>query len=445
MKGKILNLLFLSILLAQDMKASSSLVVEFGEDANENNELYLNVDLLLPTNKLSYCIQIFVERYGDTLAFQEPKYFSMFVNVFENKIWLIMWNYGMKYSFSPPEGVIHTHDWTTLCVSINETSLHLVANGELLQILERQDKRSENEVEFTVSNLSFGAIYAGWRMGKVTNFNIWSSTLTADELITYSKICSNQPPKSENRILKWEILIQADFTKADDSTVKISPYSTQEQCKEPSVVKSLNAYDNFYAAIERCNILGGTMFLPNDDFGIMRNLTQSESWVPIVYRGGRWKNFYKDEPVVNLPWNEGEPNGFKSEPCVHTTAGGDKLNDNVCFQVKNTVCHFTSYVTKLRLRGLENIEGDFIFVPEESLEFLEFKNMFGSRKIVFLDNIKSWAIINDDNESQQSEIVALLAANDPNKDLPLGVKNWRFNSGNKNITKELTLSKVMSF
>ena len=177
---------------------------------------------------------------------------------------------------------------------------------------------------------------------------------------------------------------------------------------------------NFHDAIERCTILGGDMPFQNIDFDTIKNITTSETWVPIVYRKGEWNDFYTDEPLSNLPWNDGEPNGFEREPCVHTTAGGGKLNDNSCQAYMNTLCHFSSYATKLRLRGITDFEEDFIFEPEKNQDLLEFQNLRGMQKIVYLDNLTSWALITSHYEVQQSEIIALLKSEDSNQEFPLG-------------------------
>ena len=145
------------------------------------------------------------------------------------------------------------------------------------------------------------------------------------------------------------------------------------------------------------------MYYPKDGFSLIKNLTTSETWVPVVYRRGVWKQIYTDEPINDLMWNEGEPNGFEREPCVHTTAGGDKLNDNVCHQDKNTLCHFTSHATMLRLTGMADFAGDFIFEPDKNLEFLEFKNLWSPQKISYFDSMKSWVLINNHEDIQQSE------------------------------------------
>ena len=75
------------------------LIIEFGEDfkEQENNEITLNVDVSIPKDEMSFCIQVYIERFGVTLLFYHPDFFFTIEYLENNVAEIILKHFGKDY------------------------------------------------------------------------------------------------------------------------------------------------------------------------------------------------------------------------------------------------------------------------------------------------------------------------------------------------------------
>ena len=163
-------------------------------------------------------------------------------------------------------------------------------------------------------------------------------------------------------------------------------------------------------------------------------LTKEDFWVPIIYEGKEWVNFYNKSKVEFLPWRHGEPNGKEKEPCVHVMQRDIKTlgyNDYICnAEFTYTICHFQSNIVSYQLRGYHLFMHDFIVEhhKERSIEDVVFQSMWDECQI--RKENETWVIRRGHNAVQM--------AFQKSSRLPVGITEWRISESNQTQLLELT-------
>ena len=115
---------------------ASNIIIDFDESSVEDVEVGLGVDLSIPMNQVTYCIQIYVKRYHHTVGFHEPKYFSVAFDMYDDGIYIHQWNYGQYYGTQVQNDgigtsyIIKIHSWTTFCSRITIDSIQVIAKRQ---------------------------------------------------------------------------------------------------------------------------------------------------------------------------------------------------------------------------------------------------------------------------------------------------------------------------
>ena len=447
-KMTMLNLSFVVALLLVPIECH--LIIEFGEDfkEQENNEITLNVDVSIPKDEMSFCIQVYIERFGVTLLFYHPDFFFTIEYLEDNVAEIVQKYFGKDYYKRQQNVNFQTHEWTTICASINESSdsLALAINGKLIWINARN-------VGVTTTNPNISSVVFGSqgnmfrRKGKVTNFYIWPTKMTSQALIESSKQCDSliSTGVRSDALLKWNSLKIEQFSYTG-SLIKIRNTSASEQCEKFTNIEQFEAFLPFQSAVDFCEALGSQVVMPKSetDLAILRNLTQYETWIPVVYLQDEWINYYTKEDVEFLPWAPGEPNGKDQEPCVHTTWSGTRFNDNLCQQTRNVVCQFENPVIRYQLRGHKGLRNEFVYESNARYKnHVLFKTMdYSDYKIYFEDTEKSWIISQNFRENPNNTFASFKVENS-NEDLPIGVKEWVIKSSDQTKRVNLEFTKVV--
>ena len=179
--------------------------------------------------------------------------------------------------------------------------------------------------------------------------------------------------------------------------------------------------------------------MSEEELVMVRNNTSiqhEDYWIPIVFEKGQWINYYTRNPYAteNLPWKEGEPNGFEREPCVQVIED-IKYNDKGCEEDKTfVVCEFKSQVATYQLRGLQDVEPHFFVDHTESkIEKVVFQSMWSDWFIKLSSLDDGWIICERSNVSKPLAIFKTSG-----NELPLGLNAWTIIETNRTELLELT-------
>ena len=99
-----MNLLLVIVILHYAIHfGHCTVVIDFDETTQTENMVNLNVNLTVPMTEISYCIQVFIERYdftylfGDSYHSYEERSFMQFLKYTPNGLDLYQWHYGEEY------------------------------------------------------------------------------------------------------------------------------------------------------------------------------------------------------------------------------------------------------------------------------------------------------------------------------------------------------------
>ena len=250
-----------------------TIVIEFDETTEVENMVNLEVNLTVSKAGISYCIQVFIERYDFTYLFgdsNEEHLFMQFLKYTPNGLDLHQWHYGMEYflrsNFTTDgngkvEPFVKSHEWTTICTSVSETLIYIAVNGLLLGNLTRRAKEESNQTH--ISSLYFGS-FKDRKRGKVTNLFVWPVSLSTEKILEYSNNCIINFQEN-NSLLNWNRLNVTDFSGMNNSNVRIKDVPPEERCQNVSIIEFLNEEMTFPSAIRICDELGGRLFQPNSE------------------------------------------------------------------------------------------------------------------------------------------------------------------------------------
>ena len=218
---------------------------------------------------------------------------------------------------------VFPNQWVRSCITINTGSglIQMVARGVLV------DNSTFPEIADTkhlsgkiVLGGHFNPYVAKWMQvsNKVTNFNIFSSALSVENMVEYTKggHCGEKGDFFAWDNMSWTLHGHA----AIEHVVAELP------CKEESLNLYSAQFPNMDTCMHFCENLGSKVpsvsslqQWENMHSHLQGKLTRGGIWLPIDDKEneGEWKDFYSHQVVnYSLPWFKNEPNGGKSENCA---------------------------------------------------------------------------------------------------------------------------------
>ena len=237
------------------------------------------------------------------------------------------------------------NQWTKSCLAVNSTSgsITWVVEGVLIMSIESEKLKESSKLPKNLSRkLILGAwSHAGkWKLvsNKVTNMNIFSSSLTVEEIksMTQGKNCAKK-----GDYLAWEDMEWIMHGKA-----KIETVNTNEPCEGahlanlfhapfPSWDSCMHLCENMDSKAPSVTTLGDWIhlrtFLREKIYD--KGLKSMQIWLPLTDRENEnvWKD-YNGTKIQNytLPWVGEGPEGGELENCARVFDGniwGDKSCD----------------------------------------------------------------------------------------------------------------------
>ena len=247
-------------------------------------------------------------------------------------------------------------------------------------------------------------------------------------------------------IFEWTKIKIEDFD-FEGVQAKISSNELEDLCKM-SLVKYFDFGLTFEAAVQWCDVLGGQLFYPQSryDFDQLESYhfnNEDTPWLPIVFRGESWTNYYTNVQVDYLKWAPNEPNGKASEPCVHLRGIDYTYNDAPCDQLHSTLCHFES-TEEFQFKGisLEVIDTKYVidYNASGSGNMPVFQGLYYGQVMSFNPDSNSWML-------QQSKENETLKAYSKVKipTLPVGLQDWTLLNSNTTFTLKFSKCKRNQF
>ena len=149
----------------------------------------------------------------------------------------------------------------------------------------------------------------------MSQLNIWSHSMSVQDLIILTEKCENVTPKPD--ILDWSEVTIESF--ANNSTL-ISDQNEKAICHylpEP-ILKHIPIRVPMEKAYDLCQNLGGKMFLPKNDptdqfsrVEWFREKCGTAIWIPVVKGSNEaWVQYPNKATIAPyLPWDSDDPNG----------------------------------------------------------------------------------------------------------------------------------------
>ena len=286
--------------------------------------------------------------------------------------------------------------------------------------------------------------------GIITDFNMWSTAYTKDELLSFTTKCKSFSENGD--IIAWSRV----GTSAKGENAKLIQIQKEKACdiqttsgadKSIVVLPKKLPYDS---AKQLCLNLGGMFPLPTstEQLGMWMSLISDENkndsegndviadtcsntfWMPIRQNGKNpdtgeyiWSEEITSErkPASFLPWEFSQPNGLEIQQCVTLTINKKQIGDSRCLDSYCFLCEFDGSV-EFHIHGLPDtspIDHNYLFLPKlqtgSGLTFVGFRQY----QIDWMYSGNAWNI--SDRSDLQNPVAIF---NVSHHNYPIGKQNW---------------------
>ena len=243
-KGTLVNTemkLYLLLLLLPIAK--SNIVLDF--EGDNDSIAKLKVDLQIPINESTFCINFYYQRYGNILMFRRGPPFGLYLAIDLLRD-LVYWQFDRqpRYSFDL-QGLISPYQWIRFCIVNDDKTSVLVSEGQVVGNVSRKNDLYPDQSFIPIPDFYFGIQKVIQQKDiKVTDLNVWSVKLPIQDLKDYTKYpCKTQEFSKDSMIIDWTKINIEDFD-FEGVSVKISNIQLEDLCKF-SLVKYFDQYMTF--------------------------------------------------------------------------------------------------------------------------------------------------------------------------------------------------------
>ena len=384
----------------------------------QNNYVDLKVEKPHTSFKsISYCFRFMFYTVLYQCLFWEKQFSFMVDNPFKGIGFVGFPNrFGM---FKLPKEVwVNPHRWYHTCVAFDGESKILKMIWDNITLIDKRTSQEAGAVSFD-NNFQVGfckdgvhpSKYLKYRnfqdplktifRGGITDFNIWSRSLTKDEMLQFTHSTSHTF-KSNADIINWNSLqiLKKGENAVDENEFEDRIFRKKSYLEAILIFPHVKTYE---ISKHNCKQLGGRMHLPQNvteleyirealtkGIGLNENvLTKGVGlneacktfWMPIKqntlldcgqydenYENLCWRSddgIQNQNPVDYLPWHSTQPNGASYQQCVFLDMMSMSYFDQDCDNEMCSICYFKDEVL-FSLHGLsEDTEFDrhYIFLP----------------------------------------------------------------------------------
>lgn len=188
----------------------------------------LTVNKKINTQKLTICMQVFVEEFNEKLTFfsTSPDVMRFTILIRSKREYGFIQLNTTKLIFTIPMETYHPFAWFPICFTKNSTYYSIVSLGRVWYEFKIPASRSIKE------DLLIESMHFGMKNGpEISEVNIWSEYFDRAVLFDMTKNCSKVLPKPPN-ILNWSDVSKESFGDQnseliiEESASKICHFST---------------------------------------------------------------------------------------------------------------------------------------------------------------------------------------------------------------------------
>ena len=263
---------------------------------------------------------------------------------FEEQLGILKHN-DVGYFFNFPNQTMIPHSWQHICLSVSNTSMKFVLNGEI--VLNTQLKSVQND--FKEATLWLGGENKQKNMfrrfeGMITDVYLWNESLELNDLVLLTIANKSSESVGINSLFSWNKF------KLDNTYSCVEYQNLDEdhglfkeniQLLEPILIEHS---ETFEASRYLCKAFGGELFVPQNEYDLDKvgsDINESDKCRSSYF--GLKKNY--NNQVVDLNghaisfsrWAKNEPNGKQYEKCINTYEHAN-YNDVNCLEEACFVC-----------------------------------------------------------------------------------------------------------
>lgn len=343
---------------------------------------------------------------------------------------------GLNLLCKIPEKCLRPYTWNHLCFSFaGDLGYQIACEGQIWSLDRTNLVQTEDN---TLKRLSFD-----WS-GHLAEFNIWSKTLSIEEMVEITSSCNN-PLQDQEDLLPW-----SKVTKS-----KIDGFFHEENlCSQSENKTSLvQQFQPIKMGIKLCSLMGGKAITPEPSDPMFQDWPSKvcgpDKRLAAPFQqieNGSWIDVHNGN-VVDLTslWKPSQPNGVGLQPCTTSSNGSKQLTDDEC---EFECCHACSWNSNpfLQLRGLcstSDIDRDYILLPGKEYNDQVVFMGFTTNMIIFSKTWKNWVIVKGSNTSLSEEKMEMVGnCTSKANAIPLGASTWDFLDCSQSWNVKLTMVSI---
>ena len=319
-----------------------------------------------------------------------------------------------------------THTWNHICFSFEKRTRknRMISNGMVI----REDTIAHTPELGIPSDLLKGLFFMKNMTGKITDINIWNSSIDVDKMKTWTT-CKKNDLENGNIInwktAEWDL---GDFEQKDLNRSEICE-------KEEDLMKMVSGKRNMMESMKICKQLKGTL-APANNASSWNELVEFSREHGRLCSGYIWTSYSdedKENKFVDLSsgqemswshWGIGQPNGNTEQNCVEVKTSNKCMNDVSCLSKRCTVCLIKNK-PQLYLRGHcheKDIDHTYIMMFDQKEYGKCFMKGWSLTDIIWNLKEQTWNLISKNNQMKIAYLNGSI-------DCPIGTHKWTYLDG----------------
>ena len=420
------------------------------------NPVILPINAIFKSNEITLCLQFKIEETKDELFLLHDNSTNFELDMkFTSDYGFFRWNH-QRYIFKILEEEFHPFAWYHFCFTMDGYHYSVIVNG-LLWFTDKLDQSEASEVSLHsihLAEIPKGKVQKGV---SISRLNIWSHSVPDDTLVNWSLKCDDD---LNGGVFSWNT-VEHPINSIMEWVKTEIPSKVCHNMKE-TVVRFIPERLPFESSMKTCYRFGGEPLLSFTEQSKVPPLTPSIRsicnvlyWSPIHKTNKEFWQVYDQGQRIDVPWDEGEPNGNKIQNCALYHYDSHKYWDMTCQSPRCTMCLFgkdRDMDVHFKLRGLCSkdinvLDHQYILVVNETFnDYFVFK---GYKRGILVKNEAAWTIydvkslyeINQDLE--QAKVLAVYEPTEDSDPFPFGTKEWFIPNSRCNSKQKLKFTQCI--
>ena len=312
-------------------------------------------------NEFSFCGKYRFKYLRDTeLMYMDAT--STYVRLldFDAKVGIIL-HHNAGYFFSFKNQTLIPDTWQHICLMVSADSITVVLNGEVVF-----DNDYETKMDPLDTSLWLGGSNVPTKMhrrfeGEMTDLNLWSKTLTINDLILITTGSKSTGSIPDTAIFEWNTWkMEGNNPFVEYQILDENNYLFKETYTEREILL-IEYMTNFESGNLYCKAFGGKFLVPQNENEIKKvksllteslNCPSKSAFIGLKKINAKKLVDHDGNIATFVKWSPYEPNGNAYEECInifHTSYGN--FNDVNCL---NNLC----FTCRMAIRHMYNLRGN---------------------------------------------------------------------------------------